>query len=58
VLTKRFNARESREDDVARIKELEAVAAQQQRDVVYYKEAMDKIKVRPTTSHSHIIAAR
>jgi len=44
VLTKRFNARESREDDVARIKELTALVAQQQKDVVYYKEAMEKMK--------------
>eukprot|EP00951_Prasinocladus_malaysianus_P038684 scaffold426679_cov17-Prasinocladus_malaysianus.AAC.2 len=46
ALKARFDARESREEDVARIRELEAVCARQEKEVVYIREQMEKVKVR------------
>lgn len=47
VLETRFNARESREEDVERIKQLEALCAHQEKEVVFIREQMEKIKVTP-----------
>lgn len=47
VLMSRFNARESREEDVAKIRELQALCSKQQSELSTIHEQMDKIKVGP-----------